>query len=433
MSDLILRNVSAVVIDPPSVRRCDIRIRTGTIRDVSRRLTPLREEEVLDLSGAIVMPGLVCSHTHLYSALARGMPGPKTSPENFLEILKKVWWKLDEALDEEAIYYSALVGAIESVKLGTTTLVDHHASPNCIPGSLDLIKKAMSYVGMRGILCYETTDRGGIKRRNLGLRENEQFISANKKSDCFRGAVGAHASFTLVDDSMRRLGELAKHYNTGVHIHAGEDRADVRGAERAYRTGLVTRLAKFGLVREKSILAHGVHLTKPELAGVDKAGAWIIHNPRSNMNNAVGHAPLQWFGKRSALGTDGFPADMFEEARFGFMRNAETNQDSPFSKLPAMMQGGQRLVSEYFGQQVGAFAKRSSADLIVLDYDPPTPLDRGNLQAHVLFGMHASMVRHVMIGGRWVVWNRKPVNVDEEEIREKARRVATKLWKKMAH
>ena len=419
-------------MDPPSVRRCDIRIRAGTIRDVSRRIKLHRGEEAVDLSGAFVMPGLVCSHTHLYSALARGMPGPKTPPENFLGTLRKVWWKLDEALDEDAIYYSALVGAMESVKLGTTTLVDHHASPNCIPGSLELIKNAMSYVGMRGILCYETTDRGGIKRRDLGLRENERFINANKHSDCFRGAVGAHASFTLVDDSMRRLAELGKQYNTGIHIHAGEDMADVRGAQRAYRTGLVDRLVKFGLVRKKSILAHGVHLTKEELSRVDKGGAWMIHNPRSNMNNAVGHAPLHWFGKRSALGTDGFPADMFEEARFGFMRDAETKQNSPFSRIPAMMQGGQRLVSEYFGRQFGAFAKESPADFVVLDYDPPTPLNAGNLQAHILFGMHASMVRHVMVGGRWAVWNRRLVNVDEEAVREKARRVATRLWKNMA-
>ena len=421
-----------MIIDPPSIRECDIRIRDGVIREVARRIVSPRKEEVLDLSGAIVMPGLVCSHTHLYSALSRGMPAPKTPPENFLGILRKVWWKLDEALDEEAIYYSALVGAIESVKLGATTLVDHHASPNCIPESLDLIKHALSRVGMRGILCYETTDRGGMKRRNLGLRENERFINANRKNERFRGAVGAHASFTLVDDSMRRLGELAKHYNTGVHIHAGEDRADVLGAEKAYRIGLVKRLAKFGILRKKSILAHGVHLTKEELSLVDKAGAWMIHSPRSNMNNAVGHAPLQWFGKRSALGTDGFPADMFEEARFGFMRNAETDSGIAFSAIPAMMQGGQRLTSEYFGRPFGAVKKGSPADLIVLDYNPPTPLDRKNLQAHILFGMHASMIRHVMIGGRWVVWNRKPVNIDQDEVREKSRRIAAALWKKMA-
>ncbi len=428
---LILKNARAMVLNPTSIQNCDIRITEGEIASVSSHLKSVRGEETVDLSGKIVMPGFVCSHTHLYSALSRGMPAPADSPRNFVEILRKIWWKLDEVLDEESIYYSALIGAIESLKFGTTTLIDHHASPNQIKGALDIIKVAMSRVGMRGILCYETTDRGGMKRRDLGLEENERFLTENTSNSHFRGTIGAHASLTLVDDSLTKLGELAEMYDNGVHIHVGEDKADVLDSEKRYRLNLVDRLEKFGVLRKKSILAHGVHLSEKQLAKVERSGAWLIHNPRSNMNNSVGYAPLKWFGQHSALGTDGFPADMFEEAKFGYFRNAESDDRTEFSRLPSMLQNGQKLVSEFFGRSFGTLSKGSPADLVVLDYNPPTPLHTKNLHGHFLFGMNSTAVQHVMVDGNWVVWDRQVLGIDEQVVAEKARKVALKLWKRM--
>ncbi len=429
--NLLLKNAKSATLNPPSIAECDIRIVDGEVGNVAPNLKPVRGEEAVDLSGKIVTPGFVNSHTHLYSALSRGMPGPSDAPRNFVEILGKIWWKLDEALDEESIYYSALVGAIESVKFGTTTLVDHHASPNHIHNSLDLIKDGMSRVGMRGILCYETTDRGGMKRRDLGLEENERFLTENTNNSHFRGTIGAHASLTLVDDSLKKLGELAETYDGGVHIHVAEDRADVLDSQKRYRLGLVERLNKFGILHKKTILAHGVHLSETQLSKVSRSGAWMVHNPRSNMNNRVGYASLKEFGQRAALGTDGFPADMFEEAKFGYFRNVDSESRTEFSRLTSMLQNGQKLISEFFGRSFGTIAKGSPADLVVLDYNPPTPIHTRNLHGHFLFGMNAANVQHVMIDGNWIVWERQVLGIDEQAVTEKSKKVAAKLWKRM--
>lgn len=429
--NILLRNTNVITLAPPAMDACDIRIVDGEIADRARFLKPKRDDEVIDLRKRIVMPGFVCSHTHLYSALSRGMPAPKTAPKNFVEILRKVWWNLDEALDEEAIYYSALVGAIEAVKFGTTMLIDHHASPNCIRGSLDLVKHAMRQVGMRGVLCYETTDRGGRKRRNLGLEENERFVTENASNQHFRGAIGAHASFTLNDDSLMWLGELAAMYDCGVHMHVAEDKADVLDAMRKHTKDIVERLANFGILRKKTLIVHGVHLSRKQLASIQNAGAWLVHNPRSNMNNAVGYAPLKWYGERAALGTDGFPADMFEESKFGYFRNLESNFRAEFSRLPTMLHNGQRLASEFFGKPFGALKKGSPADLVVLDYVAPTPLTSRNLLSHFMFGMNSSMVNHVLVSGAWIVWNKQLVRIDEEAVMKKAAGVAKKLWRRL--
>ena len=427
----LLRNVKIISLDPPKIEEADIRIIDGTIADCSKSLRSKKSDEVIDLSGKIIRPGVVNSHSHLYSARSRGMPVAKTAPRNFIEILQKVWWKLDDALDEESIYYSALVGAIESIKFGTTTIIDHHASPNHIRGSLDLIKDGMLKVGIRGILCYETTDRGGMKKRDLGLEENERFVAENANNPHFRGTIGGHASFTLCNDSLRKLGELASMYDCGVHIHVAEDKADVLDARENYNTDIIHRLEDLGALRRKSIFAHGVHLSQKQFTRIEKAGAWIVHNPRSNMNNAVGYAPLNWYGNHSALGTDGFPADMFDEAKFGYFRNAESEHRVLFSQIPTLLNNGQKLASEFFGQSFGTLAKGSAADLVVLDYIPPTPLTKQNLLGHFLFGMNSTMVQHVMIDGNWILWNKQLIVLDEEAIMAQAQKVAAKLWKKM--
>jgi putative selenium metabolism protein SsnA len=359
------------------------------------------------------------------------MPSPKSTPRNFIEILQKIWWKLDEALDEESIYYSALVGAIEAVKFGTTTLIDHHASPNHIRGSLDLIKNGLSKVGLRGVLCYETTDRGGMKKRDLGLEENERFVTENANNPHFRGTIGGHASFTLSNDSLRKLGELASMYDCGVHIHVAEDKTDVLDSVENYNTDIMNRLTELGVLRKKSIFAHGVHLNQKQFARVEKTGAWMVHNPRSNMNNAVGYAPLNWYREHSALGTDGFPADMFDEAKFGYIRNADSDHRTEFSRLPVMLNNGQKLISQFFGRSFGTLAKNSPADLVVLDYKLPTPMTSQNIYGHFLFGINSTMVQHVMIDGNWIVWNRQLMGIDEDAVMEKARKVAAKLWKRM--
>jgi len=428
---MLLKNLKICTLFPPSIEETDLRIQDGIITKREKNLSPDNAEEVVDLHGKFIMHGLPCAHTHMYSSLARGMPPPEESPKNFPEILQKIWWRVDRSLDEESIYYSALIGAVEAVRWGTTLLIDHHASPNHISGSLDVIKKAFEDVGIRGILCYEVTDRGGMEKRDQGIEENERFIKANENNPLIRGMVGAHASFTLGDDSLQKCAELADKCNTGVHIHVAEDAVDVRVANEKYNTDLISRLEEHTILRENSIFAHCIHLLQRDYARIRKAGGWMVHNTRSNMNNNVGYAPTLLFGDRAALGTDGFPADMFEDARLMFFKMRDAGLSPDPLTLETFITGGVRIASNIFGRKIGPLVKNAAADLVVLDYDPPTPLTEDNLLFHFLFGMRSSMVNSVMVNGKWIVKDGEVQGVDVPSVYKEASKSAKKLWERI--
>ncbi|HXR11990.1 MAG TPA: amidohydrolase family protein, partial [Gaiellaceae bacterium] len=253
-----------------------VRVTDGDLWVSGGRIAAPGEGTRIDCDGVIAVPGNVCAHTHLYSALARGMPYALEPPTNFLQILQRVWWRLDRALDDDSVRASALVGGMEALLSGTTTLVDHHASPNAIDGSLDVIADALGSLGVRSVLCYETTDRDGPERAHAGIEENRRFLA--ERRPLARGMVGAHAGFTMSDETLLACAEVGP-----MHIHAAEDAVDV---------GAVERLERLGLLDEHMLLAHGVHLDDDELAAVREAGASVVHNARSNMNNAVGRAPV---------------------------------------------------------------------------------------------------------------------------------------------
>jgi putative selenium metabolism protein SsnA len=428
---MLLKDITLLTLSPPSVEQADLRIKNGIITERSKNLLPVGGEAVYILTGRYVLPGLTCAHTHMYSSLARGMPPPEEPPKKFPETLQKIWWRLDRALDEESIYYSAMIGALEAVRWGTTLLIDHHASPSCIPESLDVIKRAFGEVGIRGVLCYEVTDRSGVEKRDQGLEENERFIGENEENPMIRGIVGAHASFTLGDDSLQKCAALADTCNTGVHIHVAEDMCDVHDANETYNTDLISRLDKHGILRNGSIFAHCIHLAKEDYSRIRTAGGWMVHNPRSNMNNNVGYAPVSLFGEHAGLGTDGFPADMFEDAKMMFfkMRDAGIRPDPDM--LRNFIIGGAKIASGIFNVRIGSLDKDAAADLIVLDYTPPTPLTEENLLFHFLFGMRSSMVESVMINGKWVVKDREFDGVDVTAVYKEASKAAGNLWKRM--
>jgi len=428
---MLLKGGTLARLHPPALARADLRIEGDTIVARGVNLRPKRGEAVEDCRGRLVLPGLVCAHTHLYSALSRGMPPPATAPASFPDMLARVWWKLDQALTEEAIYYSAMIGAVEAVRAGTTTIVDHHASPNAIAGSLDIIREALGVVGVRGVLGYEVTDRGGMRRRDAGLAENDRFLTATRTDTQFRGLVGAHASFTLRDSSLAALGDLARYHRAGIHIHVAEAKDDDARTRRAHGTGIVARIARHGLLNDRAVLAHGVHLSGRDRARVRSAGAWLVHNPRSNMNNAVGHAPIETFGERAALGTDGWPADMLAELRFAHFREREHLGLRRAYPAATLLQGGQALASEVFGVPFGTLAPGSAADLVVSDYVPPTPLTAANLPGHLLAGVTPSTFTGVMAAGRWVCRGGTPVNIDVDVVYRRARQLAAALWRRM--
>jgi putative selenium metabolism protein SsnA len=426
---ILLTNATLLDLAASRVERADLRIKHGVIIQRARRIRPKDDEPVFDLSGRFVMPGMVCGHTHLYSALARGMPAPKKAPRNFYEILKYVWWMLDRALDEEAVYYSTLVGVLDAIRCGTTTLIDHHASPNFIRGSLSVMQEAFVEVGLRGALCYEVTDRNGKQGTKDGLEENRDWVGTNR-GPMFGGLVGAHASFTLSDESLRACAELARELKSGVHIHVAEDPCDQADCARKHRMRLIDRLAEFGVLGPKTILGHCTHLDNASLEIAKRAGCWFAHNPRSNMNNAVGYAPVHLMGKQVALGTDGIGADMFEEVKFAWFKARDARNGLGIGDIVGFLLGAQRLASELLGVKLGALEVGGMADLAVLEYPTPTAITSGNLYGHLLFGLSSQFVTDAMVNGQWIMRNRKIIGVDEEAIREKSRKVAEKVWKR---
>lgn len=401
------------------VRALDpVRIEDGDLFVAGGRIATNGERIPTD--GVLVVPGNVCAHTHLYSALARGMPYALEPPRSFLQILQRVWWRLDRALDEDTICASAVAGGIEALLSGTTTLVDHHASPNAIDGSLDVIAEALGQLGVRSVLCYETSDRDGPERAQAGLHENRRFLErvAEERPPLVRAMAGAHASFTLSDETLAACAELGP-----LHVHAAEDGVD-RGA--------VARLARAGALRADTLLAHGVHLGPEELELVREAGAWVAHQARSNMSNAVGRAPVEAMGTKVALGTDGIGSDMFEESRTAFFRLREDGTGAAPDWPLARLAQGARLAAELFEEPLlGTLEEGAPADLVVLDYAPPAPLDERSFAGHWLYGLSSRHVRDVMVAGEWVVRDRRLTRADQDELAAAAAEQADRLWRRL--
>lgn len=394
---LAITGGTVVALDPPAVER----------RDVLLGAAPRR---VLDASGCLVMPGLAIAHTHLYSALARGMPGPSGTPRSFREILEKVWWRLDAALDEKALEASAEQALLDAALAGVTAVIDHHESPSFIEGSLDVLARASRSAGVAAALCYGATDRHGEKGAREGLAECERAIRAGLPA-----MVGLHAGFTVSDETLHSAVGLARSTSAWLHVHVAEDACD---------SGSFARLEKARALGPKTILAHGVHLRPEERARVRDAAVWVVHNPRSNMQNAVGYADPKSLGPRLALGTDGMDADVYAEARAAHLRAREAYGPSGGIDAVALLANSRRLADLALGQRPG--------DWVVLDYDPPTPLSAANLAGHLLFGMGAGSVRDVVANGEVVVRDRESVRVDAARIRARAREEAARLWRRMA-
>jgi putative selenium metabolism protein SsnA len=362
------------------------------------------------------------------------MPYRLAPPTSFLEVLRLIWWRLDRALDPASIRASARVAAREALLAGTTTLIDHHASPNAIDGSLDLVAQAFAEVGVRSVLCYEVTDRDGPERARDGLEESRRFLRASNDGafPLSRGMVGAHASFTLSPDTLAACADLARDAGAGVHIHVAEDAVDETDAIHLYGRRVIHRLADADILRGSTLLAHAVHLDASEAELVRDAGATIAHNPRSNMNNVVGRPPLDLLGERVALGTDGIGADMFEESRVAWLRRREedraTSADWPLARLAE----GRRLAGRLFDEPLlGRIEVGAPADLVVLDYPSPTPVEPTNLAGHWVFGLSSAMVRDVVVAGELVVRDRRLTGVDQDALAASARQEAVRLWERM--
>ena len=394
-----------------------------------------KNKEVLDAMGGIVSPGLINAHMHLYSSLARGMPYPKETPKNFVEILEKVWWKLDKALTLDDVYLSAMVGLIESAKWGVTTVIDHHSSPNAIKGSLNLISGALREVGMRGILCYEVSDRDGESSRDEGIRENTDFINSvnGKKSDDLVGLFGLHASFTLSDESLDAVSEANNSH--GFHIHVGEDRFDLDDSIRKYNVGVVQRLTEKGILTDKSIAAHCVYLVEGDTELLKESGVLVTHQPQSNANNGVGRAGVPVLmndGVRMALGTDSYTYNILEEAHFALLNHDSIN-NGPLSvdNLRLILSENACAASGYLGVKLGIIEAGAEADILMYDYDSPTSINPENAYAHLFYGLRGQHPKNVIAKGDIIVTDYDLTKISEKELLQKSRTASKELWERL--
>ncbi len=423
---LLLTGATVIHFDPPRVELADIRIRDGRIHELAAELSPQEGEQVVDLAGRWVMPGLVCGHHHLYSALACGMPFLPDAPVDFADMLAKVWWRMDKALDRESVELCGLVGGIGALRVGVTTIVDHHASPNYVVGSLETLDGALDQLGLRRVLCYEVTDRGGPAEAQAGLDAHKQLLAS--VPDGWRAVmVGAHANFTLSDDTLRACGDLAREAGVGVHIHV----AEAAGDEVLVGEPLIDRMERLGALVPGSLLAHCVHLSPDELQRAYDAGAWTSHQARSNMNNGVGYAPLQHFGPHSVLGTDGIGGDMIAEVQAAYFRSQEGGVGWFADRFLQTLHAASTFAGDKLGVTLGLIQPGAQADLLVLDPIPGPPLLGENLANAIIFRFTSGMVRHVMTGGQWRLWDREPVGVDQLAVDARARRAAMALWRRM--
>lgn len=415
--------------------------RIAKIDSQTKLIQDFPEEEQLDANGQFLMPGLICAHTHFYGAFSRGLAIPGAAPADFPEILQKLWWPLDQSLSLEDVKYSTLVCLVDAIKHGNTTLFDHHASPNAIDGSLDVIADAVMESGLRAVLCYEVTDRGGEARAKSGINENVRMIKKTANENYqgrIKGNFGIHAGLTVSEKTLEEC-RNAVEKNIGFHIHVAEHQIDEYDS--LQKTGLraIDRLKKHHLLGDNTIIGHGVHMDMKEVQILAETNTWLSHQPRSNMNNAVGMADVDSMlrmGVKVCLGNDGFSNAMWDEWRTCYLVHKLWNLDPQRMNGSSVVEIGAYnnadLASKYFSNEgrIGIIEEGAQADLILVDYIPFTEITPGNLPWHILFGFRDSMVTMTMAAGQILMKDRQLLTVDEEEISRKARECSKETWKR---
>jgi putative selenium metabolism protein SsnA len=437
---LLIKNATLVTWEEPNriLPNYSIYIQNGKIADLgpdSDLLQRYPDAQVIDAARQMVLPGNICAHTHYYGAFSRGMAIPGSAPENFGEVLEKLWWPLDKSLGPEDIRYSALLCLVDAIKHGTTTLIDHHASPNFIDGSLDIIAETVEKAGVRSALCYEVTDRDGKEKARAGIAENARFIKSVKgRSERLAGMFGLHAALTLSEETLD-LCRAAVGAEVGFHTHLSESKDDGLAVQKRAGMRPVHWLDKHGLLGQHSIAAHCIHIDEAEMDILAQNGTWVTHQPRSNMNNAVGVSPVEEMlgkGIKVCLGNDGFSNAMWDEWKTAYLvhklHQGNPRSMSAYTVIDMAVYNNAALANDLFPLEIGIIKPGAAADLMFVDYAPPTPLTEGNLPWHILFGFRESMVTSTIVGGKVLMKDRQLLTLDEKEIAAKSRELAAKVW-----
>ena len=421
----------AVVIDG------DIILETG---DFSGMKDKYPEAEFVDAGGGVIMPGFINAHTHIYSGLARGLAIEGNNPTNFLEVLEGMWWNIDRHLTLDGTRASAYATVLDCIRDGVTTIFDHHASFAQIPGSLFAIKDVCRELGIRACLCYEVSDRDGEEKRDQSIRENAEFArwAAKEDDDMIRAMFGGHALFTISDKTFEKMAE-ANDGLTGFHIHVSEGMNDVYDSLRNYGCKPVNRLLAHGILGEKTLLGHCIHVSPSEMDVIKETGTMVVNNPESNMGNAVGCAPVLQMMKKGILvgmGTDAYTHDMLESLKVFLIiqrHNACLPNVAWGEAMQMLFANNAAIAAKYFRKPLGVLSPGAAADVIVMDYKPFTPFSEENVDGHMLFGMMGRSCRTTIINGRVLYKDREFVGIDEEKINAWTLEQSRKLWGELNH
>ena len=408
----------------------------GSVIVAAGHLDGVAADRTINAAGRVVMPGLINTHHHLYSTLARGFSPPGEPASNFQEILARMWWKLDLALDANDVYYSAMLPLIESIRAGCTTIIDHHASPSCGEGSLDTIEKAFREAGLSGCLCYEVSDRN---QPGEGIAENIRFIKKTAESgDAQISALfGLHASMTLSPATLERCAAEGKALDTGFHVHIDEAECDARASRRAFGDLPIDRFMNNGILGPGSLFAHGIHLDERGWNLLADTNSMMVTNPESNMNNGLAVTPLLELMKAGiliGLGTDGMSNTMIAQARAAYLIQRAVRRDPRVAFVEAcqLLLTNNRLIAErVFEEPRGRLVEGHLADIAIFDYTPFTPFDESTFYGHLLFGLVNAPVVTTIARGKVVMENGIIPHLDEIGIRRKAVEQARAMWKRI--
>jgi putative selenium metabolism protein SsnA len=441
MGSLLIRNGTVVTLGDASrvLHGHDVACSGGLITAIAPTgELPGGFDRELDASGKVVMPGLINAHMHFYSTFARGLGKARPSAD-FKQVLENLWWRLDHALDLDDCYYSALVVLIEAVRHGTTTLFDHHASPSAPRGSLEALERAVRQTGVRTSLCYELSDRDGPEIAHAGIEENLAFIRRCQSGGDSRltAMFGLHASFTLSDATLERASAVGREAGAGFHVHVAEAASDQEHCRREFGLRVVERFERLGILGPRSIAAHCVHVSGREMELLGETGTAVAHNPQSNMNNAVGVADVPGMLRKGVLvglGTDAMTVNMLEEVRAAlWVRHlAENNPSVGFAEtLSTLLVNNAKIANRHFPVRLGEVREGCAADLALLDYAPPTPLDEDTFLGHLTFGLSQVAVDTTIVGGDVLMAGKRlELDLDEAEVAAKARERAKALWER---
>jgi putative selenium metabolism protein SsnA len=439
---MIITNATLVTLwEPqPLIDGALVAIEGKTIIDfgkMGKLIDRYEDTETLDVGGRVLMPGLVNGHAHLWRSLAPAMPleGVRT----FRELQEKYWWRYARALREEDIYSSSLVGLLDSVRGGFTTIIDQHMSPNAVKGSLDAVWRGFAEVGVRGCLSYSVSDSHGSAVAQAAIEENRRFLdrSQSSKSGMISGLIGLDASFTVTDETIGRAVALASEMDRGFHVHAAEDVSDMVDARAKHQKTPVERFARAHVLDKGSIAVPCIHLEDRDYDLLKNMGTTVVQCPQSNAANAVGLGDLRRLNKlgvATALGTDGFSYSLFEEFRASVLQQRLRGR-SPSEAMElayhSAFSGNAELATKLFGPPVGRIKPGARADLVVLDYTPSTPLSTANLVDHLFAGLSKARVRTVVANGKIILKDGEFAGLDEARVRAQARQTAKQVWRRM--